>query len=179
MKYNPLELLYRFAFAVVLFYRKYAGGYSPPFLVVSVGNLSVGGTGKSVLVSFLIRKIRGHRGAVITRGYGRKICDSKKNQIVSFGSGLVVDAECAGDEASMLSERLSVPIIVGANRARSAQLLERDSNIAGIIDYVVLDDAYQNFALKKDFEILTCYLTNSTLSKFLKSLSPVKNIKLL
>lgn len=154
MKYNPLELLYRFAFAVVLFYRKFTGGYDPPFLVVSIGNLSVGGTGKSLLASFLIRKIQGHSGAIITRGYGRKICDGKTNQIISFGDGLLVGAEYAGDEASMLSDRLSVPIIVGANRARSARLLERDSEVVGTIDYVVLDDAYQNFALKKDFEIL-------------------------
>lgn len=113
--------------------------------VISVGNITLGGTGKTSLVSLIARylKDKGHKPAVLTRGYKRKI----KSGEAGFPS-------CAnmGDEPYMLKMNLTgVPVIVGADRAVTA-----NSAICGHgADTVILDDGFQQWRLKKDMEIVT------------------------
>jgi len=130
------EPAYRAGFFLVLFFKKLTGGARGfPFKIISVGNLSVGGTGKTPLGLFLLKKLTPLSGAVVMRGYKRK------------GNSL-------GDEGELYQEQGAF-VKVGANRAQScrelAAMVDRGEKK---IDYVLLDDAYQNFQVKKDFEIL-------------------------
>jgi tetraacyldisaccharide 4'-kinase len=139
------EIFYRIGFSIVVYFKK-RKQLTVPFFVISVGNLSVGGTGKSPLVIYLSKKISGN-GVIITRGYGRLSGD--KNLLISAYKS--ANLREVGDEAMMFLSKTSLPVAVGANRRRSVKLiLDKKINV----DYVILDDGYQNFQLKKDFEIL-------------------------
>jgi len=108
--------------------------------VISVGNITVGGTGKTVLVEYVAGFLQqqGHKAAIISRGYKRK------------NSAL-------GDEPYMLSQKLpGIPLIVDANRQRAALRAVREHGV----DTVILDDALQQWRLIKDLEIVTIDATN-------------------
>ena len=114
-----------------------------------------------MVVQFLIKNIKGFSGAVISRGYGRK--SSEKNLIVSDGHTILTSISAAGDEPYMMALDLKVPVVVGSNRAKSIELLlnlfsvkknKNSKETFNVINFVVLDDAYQNFQVKKDLEIL-------------------------
>jgi tetraacyldisaccharide 4'-kinase len=118
--------------------------------VVSVGNLTVGGTGKTPAVELAVRTLAelGHRAAVVSRGYRRQ---SRGVQIVADTASIRLDPEDAGDEPFLLARRLPrVPVIVGANRYEAARLaVERFHATA-----VVLDDGFQHKTLVKNLEIV-------------------------
>ena len=112
--------------------------------VVSVGNLTVGGTGKTALVEYIVRVLRseGHKVAVLTRGYG-KLCSCR-------ASG-PADYESMGDEPYMLSRKLAgIPVIVDADRVRGADKAQGEYSA----DTVILDDGFQQWRIKKDLEIV-------------------------
>ncbi len=114
--------------------------------VVSVGNITVGGTGKTPVVELLSRRLRerGFNPGIVTLGYKRKRegvfgVDAKKD-----------DAASVGDEALMLARRTGLPVIVGKKRIEAVELGIREFGI----DIALLDDGYQVRDLKKDLEIL-------------------------
>ena len=147
-----LEQIYSFAFYIVLLFRKKRTNKKKyEFKIFSVGNISVGGTGKSIFVKFLIEKLSFLRGAVVLRGYKSKAEKTGRSFLVSDGSKILLDSNFSGDEAFMISKQLAVPVVIGADRFLSCSILE---NRFHDLDYVVLDDAYQNFKLYKDYEIL-------------------------
>ena len=117
--------------------------------VISVGNLTFGGTGKTPFVEFLARRLRfeGYRPAILSRGYGRR---SRGVVVVSRGEGPLVTAEIGGDEPVALAGRLpGVAVVVGERRvsaARAAVLLGAD--------LLLLDDGYQHLALARDANLL-------------------------
>ncbi|GBD26316.1 Tetraacyldisaccharide 4'-kinase [bacterium HR30] len=116
--------------------------------VISVGNLAVGGTGKTPVALWLAKKLqaRGHRVAVVLRGYGGK---ARSAVIVSRGRGPEVDVQHAGDEAIVLAKSFGGGVIVSPERARGAEL----AHSAGY-DVVVLDDGFQHRALARDFDLV-------------------------
>jgi tetraacyldisaccharide 4'-kinase len=146
------EVFYRAGFCLINKCKKVAGGQQfNSFKIISIGNLSLGGTGKSVLSQFLVSIQSKKQGAVVARGYRGK---SKKNFLISDGKRFFCDVSFCGDEAFMLAKH-QIPVVVGKDRADSCKLLERFCREKNKnIDYVVLDDAYQNHHVKKDFEIL-------------------------
>ena len=122
-----------------------------PCPVVSVGNLAVGGTGKTPCVICVARHLqeRGGRPAILLRGYGRK--GGTSLLVASTGEGLVIPAAEAGDEASLLAETLSgVPIVVAADRRRAAEVALGRLGA----DVLILDDGYQHLRLHRDLDIL-------------------------
>jgi tetraacyldisaccharide 4'-kinase len=133
--------------------RLYASGRlrseTAPLPVVSVGNLTWGGTGKSPLVEWLARRLRarGRAVGVVLRGYGRR---SRGVRVVSDECGPILGAEEAGDEASMLARNLpGVPVVVAEDRADGAR---RAATLgAGI---VLLDDGFQHLRLRRDLDIV-------------------------
>ena len=151
-----LEKNYLFFFKLISFFKKKYGNKKVNFKVISVGNISVGGTGKSVFVQFLIKNLK-QNAAVISRGYGANL---KNNLIVSDGNKIFYPAEVVGDEPFMIADKLNVPVVVGKNRLKSVDHLENYFNKETINkknnfpSFIILDDSYQNFSLKKDFEIL-------------------------
>lgn len=149
------EFFYKIFFLLIQRFKQF---FYPPFRplakVISVGNLSVGGTGKSVFVKFLVQNLI-RRCGILSRGYGRHHRDCQKAILVSDGKNIFCDARESGDEPFMLAQSLNVPLAVGANRVESFKILEANAHHNhNSIEVVILDDGYQNEQLCKDFQIL-------------------------
>jgi len=117
--------------------------------VVSVGNLSAGGTGKTPFVIWLFTALRqrGVRPALLTRGYRRQNTQSPW-LLTQAGEA----AEGAGDEVQVMLGHGVAPIAVDADRFRAARALEAQSS--GGIDLYLLDDGFQHLALARDLDIV-------------------------
>lgn len=144
-----VEKIYILIFRIVIFFKKIMSPSKTfPFKVISVGNLSVGGTGKSVFVQYLIKALEPKKGAVVLRGYKSEAEKKGDSFLVSDGRHFFYDTTFVGDEAIMMASNLGVPVVVGSSRVKSCTILENT------VDFVVLDDSYQNHSVQKDFEIL-------------------------
>lgn len=122
-----------------------------PCGVISVGNITVGGTGKTPLVIHLARSLRarGLRPAVLTRGYGGK--SRVPVQVVSDGRSVLLGYEQAGDEAVLMARALpGIPVIAGADRRTTG----RHAVAAFGSDPVILDDGFQHRALFRNVDIV-------------------------
>lgn len=117
--------------------------------VISVGNITFGGTGKTPFVEWLARRFRfeGHRPAILSRGYGRR---SRGVVVVSEGDGPKVKPETGGDEPVALARRLpGVIVVVGERRVEAARVADRlGANL------YLLDDGYQHLAVRRDANLL-------------------------
>ncbi|MET0292407.1 MAG: tetraacyldisaccharide 4'-kinase [Steroidobacteraceae bacterium] len=111
--------------------------------VVVVGNVTVGGTGKSPLTAWLAERLheRGRRPGIASRGYGRRTTDVR---LVASGDA----PEDVGDEPLMLARQTGVPVCVAARRADAAQRLVDEG-----CDVILCDDGLQHLALARDFEL--------------------------
>jgi len=122
-----------------------------PGRVVSVGNLVVGGTGKTPLTAWIATGLlrRGHKVAIASRGYGRRGRDSVI--VVSDGRFVLGRAELVGDEALVLAGHApSVPVLVGRDRALVGW---RALSMFGA-DVLILDDGFQHHRLRRDVDIV-------------------------
>src|SRR5579871_2996664 len=125
----------------------YAIGILPsvtlPQPVVVVGNITVGGTGKTPFVIWLAQELRkrGHRPGIITRGYGGKASTAQRAQSDS-------DPELVGDEALLLVRHSGAPVAVGRDRVAAARLLPQD------VDVILSDDGLQHYRLARQHEIV-------------------------
>lgn len=122
-----------------------------PCAVVSVGNLTVGGTGKTPMTIYMAKLVRrlGLRAVVISRGY--KGGAEKTGGIVSDGRRIFMAPGTAGDEPLMMASELEgVPVIVGRNRYASGMLAVNEFNP----DVLVLDDAFQHLKLHRDIDLI-------------------------
>jgi tetraacyldisaccharide 4'-kinase len=120
-----------------------------PATVVSVGNLTVGGSGKTPTVLWLAAALarRGRRVGVVTRGYGRR---RRGVVVVGTDGRALVDPGDGGDEATLVATRLAVPVIAAERRAEGAALAcERFG-----CDTLVLDDGFQHRALARDADLV-------------------------
>ena len=141
-----LDLLYHLGYR---FHSRYMGkkrkrleGYT-----VSVGNITLGGTGKTPIVMEIARKAKdlGLRTCILTRGYGAK---SREPLIVSRGEGPVAEWSLTGDEPYLMAKKLKgVWVVKDSNRYRGGLL-------GGSKDLFILDDGFQHWALHRDMDIL-------------------------
>ena len=125
--------------------------------VVSVGNLSVGGTGKTPLVILIARILlaAGHRPCILTRGYARR--RGNPLLILEPGRGRAADPREAGDEPAALARALpDVPIIVASDRGR-AGLVAGQRYQATVC---LLDDGFQHLALHRDLDVVLLDVTH-------------------
>jgi tetraacyldisaccharide 4'-kinase len=138
---------------------------TPGVLVISVGNLTVGGTGKTPVVERLARALKdgGRRVVILSRGYKAKKppllrrlqrkwlgLDKKKSRIVHDGERLLLDSRFAGDEPFMLAKSLrNVPVVVDKDRVRAAIHAVRELHA----DVLILDDGMQYLHLRHRLEI--------------------------
>ncbi len=129
-----------------------------PAPVISVGNITVGGTGKTPLVAWIANALAcaGRRVCILTRGYGRR--DSKARIVVSDGDEILTSPERAGDEAFLLAEKLKgrAAVISDANRVAAAHWAIK--NIKS--DVFVLDDGFQNLRIARNLNIVTIDAAN-------------------
>ena len=126
--------------------------------VISVGNLSVGGTGKTPFVQMLTRELLklNVTPAIIGRGYKKK---SKGEIIVCDGKKLLADAATAGDEMFLLAKSLMVPVIAGEVKANAAQSAEKRFDV----DCLIVDDGFQHRKLNRNLDIVL--IDQETLAK--------------
>ena len=117
-----------------------------PVPVVIVGNLTVGGTGKTPLVIWLANYLKrnGYKPGIISRGYGGQ-AHNWPQQVRPDADPVVV-----GDEAVLISRRTNCPMAVGPDRVAAGQALLKYSDC----DVLLSDDGLQHYALKRDVEIL-------------------------
>jgi tetraacyldisaccharide 4'-kinase len=144
---NPLTGLYGSVTALrnTLFDRGVLSSRRLEQPVVSVGNLSVGGSGKTPFVIALgeLLKTREIRFAVLSRGYGRKT----RGVLVVESAGKASDF---GDEPLLIARRLGVPVIVGESRYDAGRLAEQKFQP----QLHILDDGFQHRSLARDFDIV-------------------------
>jgi tetraacyldisaccharide 4'-kinase len=163
--------------------------------VLSVGNLTVGGTGKTPVVELLARSLQqnGRRVAILSRGYKRKSQKRSSRQrwkdfwggldndpplVVSDGIRLLIEPAFSGDEPYMLAKNLpNVAVIVGKNRVQSGRYAIRKLRC----DTLILDDGFQHLALKHRLDMVLVDRTNPfgngrTLPRGLLR-EPIRNVK--
>jgi tetraacyldisaccharide 4'-kinase len=136
---------------VSLYHRGIFKAHSIPCKVISVGNITLGGTGKTPFVGLLAEMIqgRGIRTAILSRGYGGEFQGSYG--LVSDGEKVFMDAAQAGDEPFLLAQKLDgIPVIVGRERRVSGQwAVDRFQP-----EVVILDDGFQHLSLKRNLNLL-------------------------
>ena len=141
-------------------------------LVVVVGNLTVGGTGKTPIVEKFARTLneRGRKVAILSRGYKSKSegalkkflrwithGEAPKPKVVSDGSRVLLDSELAGDEPYMLARNLpGVAVVVDKNRVRAGHYAIAELGA----DTLILDDGFQYLPLKGQLQLLLVDKTN-------------------
>jgi tetraacyldisaccharide 4'-kinase len=114
--------------------------------VIVIGNLSVGGTGKTPLVIWLVEQLRGRglEAGVVLRGFGGSGASGDKVHRVQADS----EPAQVGDEAVLIRRRTAAPVAVARDRVSAAQLL-----VEAGVDLIVADDGLQHLRLARDFEI--------------------------
>ena len=119
--------------------------------VISIGNITVGGTGKTPTSQRLAREISsmGYKVAILNRGYRAKWKGDVG--VVSDGKELLMTAAQAGDEAYLLAKNLpDVPVLIGPDRSLTGQYAIEHFGV----EIAILDDGYQHWQLKRDLDIL-------------------------
>lgn len=120
--------------------------YRAPVPVLVVGNISVGGTGKTPVTQALVAWLaeQGYRPAIISRGYGGQ---GPFPRLVTAQS----EPRQVGDEPRLLAQRTAVPVVVSPNRQQAIELLLAAHPE---VDLIISDDGLQHYALARDFELV-------------------------
>lgn len=122
-----------------------------PCKVVSVGNLTAGGTGKTPMVMYLAEMLQqaGMRPAILSRGYRGRM--EQTGGLVSDGNGVSCAPEMAGDEPTLMARRLpGVPVAVGRDRVRIGTMLAERCRP----DVILVDDGFQHLRLHRDLDLV-------------------------
>lgn len=149
----PLSLL----FSALLIFRRYLyktilTQYTAPVFVISIGNIILGGSGKTPFTIYLAELLsrQGLKAGVSHRGYKSKL--ENEVALISDRSDLFTIADDAGDEAWLIAKRLpGIPVVVGKNRSQAIQLL---CKTYPDLDLVILDDSFQHLKVKHDLDIV-------------------------
>jgi tetraacyldisaccharide 4'-kinase len=149
MATTPLSLAYAGILAArSAWWERYAR--TPPLPTVSVGNLTIGGNGKTPFTLFLAARLRqsGLRVGIVSRGYGGQ--SSRSARLVSDGRHIVMTPLEAGDEPVMLAKSFDGPIAVARRRIDAIELLATN----GLAEAALLDDGFQHVRLRRDVDLL-------------------------
>lgn len=146
--------------------------------VISIGNISTGGTGKSPFTIFLANYLLDNnlKPAIISRGYKRK---SKEIEVVYNGKEIISTSDKCGDEPLMMAQSLSLKhknffIITGSNRVETANFAINKFNP----DIIILDDAFQHRKIKRNLDIVLMDSGEMINNKFLNSIVlPAGNLR--
>ena len=147
----PLSVVYGFAVRTraLLYSLNILPSHSLPRKVISIGNITVGGTGKTPVTIFFAEFFRknGKKVAILSRGYKGS---AKGVAIVSDGKEVLLSPVESGDEPYLMAVRLKgIPVVTCADRVKGGQfIIERFSP-----DIIILDDAFQHIRLKRDVNI--------------------------
>lgn len=140
-----LSLIYIFCLALVkkgcrlgIFY-----SYRPNCKVISVGNITLGGTGKTPFVKMLAKRLNadGHKVVILIRGYKRKNLDPYP---------VTLNPDVMGDEGYLLARDAAVPVLVGRDRIKTAKAAVEKYHP----DIIILDDGFQHWRLRRDLDVV-------------------------
>jgi len=166
----PLTWVFRF----IIYFRKKLYQYKVfnttyfPVPVIIVGNISVGGTGKTPFVIWLVKFLQKMKlkPGIVTRGYG----GNSKYYPLNVSGG--EDSKIVGDEALLLSNKTDCPVVIDPNRVRGVNTLLGSNDC----DVVVCDDGLQHYALGREIEI--CIVNENIQSNnYLLPLGPLREPK--
>ena len=165
--FYPLSLFYQITLFIRSFFYKmnFLETRSLPCKVISVGNITAGGSGKTPTVEYLSRLLqsKGKKVGIISRGYRR---NSKKTLIVTDGKTKPKTWETFGDEPYLLAQKLeNIPIIVGKSRYEAGTKMIEKFNP----DVIIMDDGFQHMSLSRDLDIV---LINSKDTETIHKLIP-------
>lgn len=125
---------------------------------ISIGNITVGGTGKTPMVAFVAEVLaaQGEKVCILTRGYGRE--NAKQRVLVSDGETVLAEAKKAGDEPFELAKKLlgKAVVVADANRVAAGNWAREKFGITAF----VLDDGFQHRKIKRDLDIVLLDATN-------------------
>ena len=119
--------------------------------VISVGNITVGGTGKTPMTIYLAKMLvgYGYKVAVVSRGYKGRY--EKRGGVVSNSKKILLEPQDSGDEPFMMAAKLdNVPVLVGQNRYETGLIAIKNFDV----DIILLDDGFQHIKLFRDIDIL-------------------------
>lgn len=149
-----------YAQAMVRRNHKYDAGqdvYHASVPVISVGNITLGGTGKTPMVRYICQALqkKGAHTAVLSRGYKAK--DNSKSLVISRQGHMETSPDVSGDEAWLLAKSLpGTDVIIGRSRSESAQLATSQLGA----QYLVLDDGFQHRKLFRDLDLILVDASN-------------------
>ena len=143
----PVSIVFGIAVALrrILYFLRVLKSVHPGIPVVVVGNLTVGGSGKTPLVIWIAEflKSKGWVPGIVSRGYGARITEPRAATVAA-------EAAEVGDEPILLSRRSGCPVWVGADRVQVAARLRAAHEDVNVL---VLDDGLQHYAMRRDIEI--------------------------
>lgn len=153
----PFSILYSFLMDIrnFLYDKKFFSICKPEVKIISIGNITTGGTGKTPMVIFLAKKFlrSGKKVGIISRGYGRK---SKDLVVVSDGISVNQDTLQTGDEPALISFELikefpeSFFVVSSADRCKAANVIVKEFHP----DVIILDDAFQHRKIHRDKDLV-------------------------
>ena len=150
---RPFAPLYGFlmAYRSNLYHRGICKQHKLEVPVISVGNLLLGGTGKTPLVHYIANLLQRHhkKPAILSRGY--KGSATAAINVVSDSTDILLNATEAGDEPCLLAEKLpGIPVITGKKRFTTGRFAIDSLGV----DTLILDDGFQHLALKRDLDLV-------------------------
>lgn len=121
-----------------------------PCFVISIGNITVGGTGKTPMTLYLAQTLvrMGKKPVVVSRGYKGNY--QTETLMVSDGVHVFADSKTAGDEPYMMAQKKICPVVVGKSRFKAGQIAIENFNP----DVIILDDGFQHLGLKRDLDFV-------------------------
>lgn len=152
---NPLEKLYSFGNRI---HRRMTKAVRiPGAKILSIGNITTGGTGKTPATIYFSKLMRSEfpNQAVLSRGYGGKL--SGQSNLLSDGYHLLMPSDDSGDEPYLMAVNLpGVRVAVGKNRLRNAERLVKEHGT----NFFLLDDGFQHYRIGRDADVVLIDSTN-------------------
>ena len=155
-----------------LYDKKFLPAYGSKSFVISIGNITTGGVGKTPVTLEIAKYYLGlnKKVAILSRGYGAKLSNKNPN-IISDGSGALFPASVAGDEPVWLSENCKGAYVVTcASRIKAEKFIKEKYNP----DVIILDDGFQHRKMKRDLDIVLVDSKNKFGNKFLLPAGPLR-----
>ena len=164
----PLSGVYRVLMALrkVFYKNRWFHVYQSPVPVLIVGNISVGGTGKTPLTIAMVEKARkfGFEPGVVSRGYGGQALDWPQAVTPETTPHYV------GDESVLISQSVECPVVVGPKRSEAIELLLANNSC----DLIISDDGLQHYAIARDAEIAVIDDQRRNLNSFCLPAGPLR-----
>ncbi|WMY97592.1 MAG: tetraacyldisaccharide 4'-kinase [Arsenophonus sp.] len=130
----------------IIYYFNILPIWKAPIPIIIVGNITIGGTGKTPVVIWLVKKLlkKGYKVGVISRGY------KSKSKTYPLLIDTYIDTKIIGDEAALIYRKTGVPIAIAPKRIEAVKILLKFKKL----DIIISDDGLQHYSLYRNYEII-------------------------